>query len=155
MGNNLRLISKILYKLKRQYGRKVILYRPIESSNSIQTGKIVKSYTPYVIKRVALLPARMTREIAADKNFTQGAFFDRNSRWMIIDQKDLPKNFKLQREDKIKYENDYYVVNEFFDAEDNRGYLVRTTSLESIPEITRLRINLSSDIEVIGGVQND
>lgn len=92
-----RFISKnILYPLKRRYGLPAKIQRLTGVVNNVETGVQAKTYEVIVIKRAILLPQNTIRKfiydlsfIAANKNFTYGAFFDNTSRIILIDGKDL------------------------------------------------------------------
>lgn len=94
--NDLRFIKKTIYSLKRQYGCFMNLYRKIEVNLNLQTGEksIVKNIIP--IKRAILLPAILSRKFVRDlkgHDFGYGGFYDIETRTVIVDTTDLPKDF--------------------------------------------------------------
>lgn len=136
--NNLRQIRIILYRLKRSYGLPARIKRPTRNDYDITTGAITREYLEIPIRRVIVLPTNDARKfaydlafIAANKNFTYGGFFDKNTRNMIIDVKDLPRGFVLSSDDHLVFEDRAYAIKDFQLAEHNQGYLLTVTEIES------------------------
>jgi len=94
-------MRRILYRLKRQYGYRMWLYKVETDSNNVQTGEITRTYEVYEIRKGIVLPKRLTRKfaydltyLAANKNFQYGAYYDLGIRDIIIETKDLPNNLQ-------------------------------------------------------------
>ena len=135
--NNLREIRIILYRLKRNFGLPAILKKPLTNVNNIQTGEITRTFEEHNINRVIVLPSRNLRDflydlsyIAASKNFTYGGMFDKRSRLMIIDVKDLPVDFVLDTTCFVVFETRRYDIKEFELAEHNQGWLITGISVD-------------------------
>ena len=101
--NTLRQIRIILYRLKRNFGISAMLRRPRTRSNNIRTGAQTVDYEEVYIRKVIFLPKRNISDfvydlsfIAANKNFTYGAYFDTNDRWIIIDVRDYKHHIENQ-----------------------------------------------------------
>jgi len=141
--NTLRQISLILYRLKRNFGIAGTLRRPVTEGNDVRTGEVVITYESINIKRMIFLPRRNISDfvydlsyIAANKNFTYGANFDTNDRWIIIDVKDLPTSYRepnktqeITTEFTIIHKTNVYEVYEVNLAEHNKGYLLRARQI--------------------------
>lgn len=104
----LRFLRSLLYKLKRQFGKTIDIYRLDSSVVNRETGKKTIVKTKYTIKKAIVLTNQEARSfqydksyISAAKNFTYGAWFDVDSRLFIIDSVDLPVGFKILIDDFI------------------------------------------------------
>ena len=94
--NNLRQNKLIIYRLKRNFGQTIVLKKPIENGYNLQTGVVTRDYTLITISRAAVLPSEVVRSfsydlsyIATNKNFTYGGLFDKDTRNILIDKKDI------------------------------------------------------------------
>lgn len=130
MANVLREITKILYRLKRNYGLPAKL-RVVNDSYNIETGVITPSNTDYSISRAIISPRRSTRDfvydlsfIAANKNFTYGGLFDGDQRAIIIDTKDLPAGVRPTQDMIIVFDTEQYDILKIQRAEFDRGYIL-------------------------------
>ncbi|KKM98412.1 hypothetical protein LCGC14_1158170 [marine sediment metagenome] len=142
-ANNLRLISTIIYRLKRQFGVTIIYYRVATQTQNVETGAIVRTYTTITIRRAAVLPDNMTRSfiydlsfIAANNNFVGGGFFDKHARVLLIDAKDFPNGFIPNMDDHIEYDGQRYEVTGIQPAEQRRAYLFKVEEIESGEVVT-------------------
>ena len=96
-----------------------IRYRQASDQYNLETGAITRDLTYVKIRRGVLLPQRVTREfvydlsfIAANKNFTYGGFFQEGDRYIIVDAKDLPRDFEINGEMYVTIENRRYEIQE-------------------------------------------
>lgn len=118
--NVLRQVGHVIYRLKRQYGRLMyIRYRQAADQYNLETGDITRDLTSIKIRKGVLLPQRVTREfvydlsfIAANKNFTYGGFFQQGDRVVLIDAKDLPRDFEINGEMYVTIEDRRYEIQE-------------------------------------------
>jgi len=106
-----------IYRSKRDWGLQVTLYRALTNVNNILTGAITRSYEVIDIERAPVLNKQTSRKfvydlayIAADKNFTEGAFFDQGGRVIILDARDLPKGFQPNLDDFIVFRTFRYEI---------------------------------------------
>lgn len=130
MNNLLYNIKRSLYSLKRQFGQPIVLSQPISNVNNVMTGEISIVYTDYSIKRAIVLPSTLVRKfvydlsfIATNKNFTYGGYFDRFSRLVIIDKKDIQNN-ELELDWICTFDDIKYQIQTIEETEDNSGYLI-------------------------------
>lgn len=96
MKPEFRLVRQTIYALKRIYPQRIELCRTSQNSTNYASGAISSSLTKVVIRKAILMPAKITRDfsydlsfIAANKNFTYGAFYDKRVRMVLIDRRDL------------------------------------------------------------------
>jgi len=136
--NVLRQITAILYRLKRQYGLKVIYYQYTSQTNNVETGEITREYNTITVRRAPVLPDNLDRSfvydltfIAANNNFVGGALFDRHVRTLIIDAKDLPKGMKPNLDDHIEFDDERYEILKVTMLEQRKGYLFRLQAIDS------------------------
>lgn len=134
--NALRQNKVILYKLKREYGMNVTIRIPTTNDYNITTGAVTREYTEVAVRRAIVLPKRLTRDfvydlayIASNKNFTEGGFFDKSARNIIVQNSDLKGNIP-NLEWECVFQNKDYAVKEINEVEDNEGYILTCTGLD-------------------------
>jgi len=132
--NNHRQVTVLLYRLKRNFGRPITVRDWISSLPDVTTGKQVQVYASYPIRRAIVMPYNRARDfiydltfVAANKNFTYGAFFDRTISAIIIDKKDLP--IQLAQEDDIIIDTKRYQLMSIEETEGNTAYLIKAKAL--------------------------
>ena len=141
---NHREIKRIIYKLKRQWGKTSILSREtnvFDVDTGVETPTITATVT---VKRAVLLPRKMITDfaydlsfIAANKNFTYGGFFGKTTRTMLIDAKDLG-TYVIAKQDYVVINSRRYVVEEldkYDEGADVIAYLLRITQLEADTDV--------------------
>jgi hypothetical protein len=131
----LRQVSVILYRLKRNYPSEVILRKIINNNSDLKTGEVSRSYRSVKIKRAAVLPEKRIPEFiydlsyaAANRNFAYGGYFSSSTRLVIIDDKDIPKDFKINEGDEVLFDDKIHSLKVITDTADKRGYLLTVTS---------------------------
>ena len=141
--NVLRQVRPILYRLKRNYGLPMyIRYTDTPDSFNYETGEIVRDLTEVYVRRGILLPVDIKRifaydlaYIAAGKNFTYGGFFDKATRMVIIDAKDLPTGFIITRNMYINFQSRRYEIKDTKqipeDGVDGYGWLLQVHAVTS------------------------
>lgn len=134
----LRKHKGIFYKLRRDWGLEVDLYRPITSSTDLQTGALSRGFQVVTIHQAPVLPATLDRTfvydlayIAASKNFTEGAFFDRKQRFVILDAQLLPKAFEPNLDDFIVFKTQRYEIKEVQFIEEFAAFRLRVIAIEN------------------------
>lgn len=140
--NNLRQISTILYKLKKDYGGPIDLRNPTDNVVNRQTGSISINYDAIHIKRAIILPAKITPSFvydlsyaAANRNFSYGAFFGSHLRNVIVDGKDLLDDFLIKEKTEALFENAIYVLKDYHPTAGLRSYLLALSSLSSMETV--------------------
>jgi hypothetical protein len=136
--NVLRQISVILYRLKRQYGLKVVIYQLEEQTQNVETGEISRKFKTIPVRRAPVLPEKIDQSfvydltfIAANNNFVGGGLFGRKIRRIIFDTKDLPKNFTFTNDDHIEFGNQRYEIRDITALERQKGFLVAVEGIDS------------------------
>lgn len=136
--NVLRQIRVILYRLKRQYGLRVVIFQFVSQTQNVETGAISRVYTSITVNRAPVLPNSIERSfvydltfIAANNNFVEGAFFDRKVRRVIFDAKDLPKGFVFTNDDHIEFDDQRYEILKIEALESKKGFLLIVEGIDS------------------------
>ena len=150
--------NRELYKLKREFGRPIDLYRLNSVTNNVQTGIKSITKTKYPIKRGIILPDSYIKSkvyslsfIAANKNFTYGGLFNRNIKAVIIDHNDLPSGFEILPEDFINIGQKRFCLKDI-DFMDNIGWLLVIEHVDGNPPEAVYEISIFDDIRFTQGV---
>lgn len=133
-----RNIQQVLYTLKREYSKSVAIYHPEDYAYNLQTGKKSKDLSVYEVRKAIVLDAKVSRDfvydltyIAANKNFTYGAFFDATERVCIIDRRDLPQGFEITLQDYVVYDNERYEIKDYNVTIDKSSYALLLRHVEN------------------------
>ena len=117
MAYNLRFMTKVLYRLKRQFGERLEIVWRTSDTIDWDSGDISRDRDSVTVKRAIVMPEKQDRSfqyalafIATNKNFTYGAFFDTVRRLFLIDDKDLPADFRIEVGHYIVYKNSRYEI---------------------------------------------
>ncbi len=142
MQNNLRQIQLILYRLKRQYGLPVILRRPTQNENDVTTGKISRTYEEYPVQRCIRLPLDQLRTlmydrafVSAGRNFAYGAYFDKFTKFFIVEQRDFTKKLIIDTSWSIVCDGHAYDIADIVLSEDSSSYFIKGITTDSTPII--------------------
>ena len=115
--NTLRQIRNIVYELKRSHGVEATLRKRGTDTYNVRTGETTRDVTDITIRRVVVLPAKITRDffydlsyVAANKNFAEGGFADINKSVAIVDVRDLPSGITIDNNDSITINGNEYEV---------------------------------------------
>ena len=148
--NQLRFISRVVYRLKRRYGSIVDFYYRTSSTVNLETGQktVVKDF--FRVNRAIVLPSDIHREfrydltfIATNKNFTYGGHFDTSQRRIIVDRKDVPLGRELEVGQYCIYDGRRYELKQVEEFEERTSYFIvvkedishaRTAILDESPE---------------------
>lgn len=127
--NNLRQNKIILYNLKKEFGTSLKFKRQISREVDFDTGKMVTEYETVPVLKAVVLPIMEARTfsyplayIAANRNFTYGALFDKRETSVIIDRKDLPKDYEININDRVVYGGSYYEITDLVKLPENAGF---------------------------------
>ena len=156
MRTKLRFLSRVIYKLKRSYGLPIDYYQSVARSNDLESGDASTSYFVTHISKAIVLRAREYRSfvydlsyISANKDFTEGGFFDPQDRRVIIDAKDVALDFNPVVEDYFIYDGEKYEVKEVFDYGQDATYTMLARKLRGA-----LKIQIENTISVLKLEQN-
>jgi len=136
MRNRLRQHKLILYRLKQNFGVPAIFSFPTQNDYDVTTGAITRVFTTFTVQKVIVLPAALTREfvydlayIAANKNFTNGGYFDAQNRNIIIQKSDL-QGYVPSLEWICTFKNKQHAFVRVEETEDSEGFIVACKHLE-------------------------
>jgi len=160
MNNSLGFVKRLLYQLKQDYGSMIHIYKTISSDIDLKTGKTVVNRTVHKVRKAIVLPSILARKfsydlsfIAANKNFTYGGFYDVNTRLVILDRIDLPKNYALAIEDYVIIGTKRYDVKQFEVLEHDQGYLLTVKETVGMKAHQILTYKVVSNLPVVQQAQ--
>jgi hypothetical protein len=125
MATKLANFRHTLYRLTRDFGLPITVYRMGTNTTNLQTGAITRTYTTYNVKRAVVLPVRYYRDLArlfGTGNFDYGGYFDVKHRLIIIRRKDL--SISLNINDHIEFNSLRWEIKEIEELEENRSYVL-------------------------------
>src|SRR6185436_5450846 len=135
----------MLYRLKRDFGLTVTLHVLLSSDVSYTSGTTTKQFNAYKIKRALVLEATQYRKfaydlsfIAANKNFTYGGFFDVKQRIIVIERRDLPRDYVPDHKHYIVFDHSRYEIVNFDENEEKAliAYHVKELKGQRVYETT-------------------
>ena len=120
--------------------------RPTGNSNNVTTGAVTRTWDDAAIRRAVVLPATRIKDfvydltyVAANKNFTYGGFFNKQTRFIVIRRhllRDAGKTWDINTDCKIVINNRQYDIQDVTDTEDMGAWLIKAVELESRPNLT-------------------
>ena len=141
--NNLREIRKIIYHLKHRYGLAIVYLEPTAQTHDAKTGEITRQYNQIKIRRAVILPSNLHRAfiydlayIASSKNFTEGGFFERDFRKILIDRKDFPKDFIPGTNHHMEFDGNRYEIRAIQIFEDRKTYAFSVEAVQASSTVT-------------------
>jgi hypothetical protein len=110
-------------------------YYPTTNTLDIATGVVNRTYNVINMSKVLILPTQLQRDfdydisyLAANKNFTFGAFFDKDDVVVLIKYADL-NGHKPEIEDHVIYLNKKWQVKKSQEYADLKCYIVNIVAL--------------------------
>ena len=141
--NNTREISKIIYHLKTRWGFPLTYFNPTSQTHDPKTGEISRLYDQVNINRAVILPTNLHRAfvydlayIAANKNFTEGAYFDKTLSRVIIDINEFPQGFAPDLNHHMEYSGGRHEIRSIQIFEDRRSYVFSVEGVLNAPTVT-------------------
>lgn len=139
--NRLRFQQGALYRLKRDYGQPMDVYRQDSEAYNLITGAKTVVKSKFHVHRAVLMPGRSTRDftqrlayLAVNKDFTYGGLFDKTLRDLVIDRKDLKGEFQtLTLDDYIIIQHRRYQIKEIDESEMASSYWLVITETKGAP----------------------
>ena len=136
--NLIRFIRRNIYKMKKEYGSPISVYRLSAVNTDYETGAKTASRTAYHISRAVVLPVNIKREviqsisvISANKKIVQGGMYDVGMRTFIIDRRDA--NFDtITNDDWIVYDDKRYDIKAIEEFEQRTAWLIIARELEGV-----------------------
>lgn len=144
--NLIQRVRQALYRLKREYGGTIDIYKLNSSDTDVRTGVKVIDKTVYRVERAIVMPARRDRTVArtVSQEFNMGGSFDDRVRDFIIDRRDLPNLPDLTSDDWIVYRSGKYQIQEVVSYELDTGWII--TAKELVGEVPEQIFLLSADL---------
>ena len=130
MSQQYRFITRVLRGLKRHYGMPISILIPTINDTNYRTGVVTYEESTINIKKAIILPSKWKRDytydlayVAANKNFTEGGYFDTAQRDVIVDFKDVPLEYEPNANHRIKIGDSYYSILRYDRYEETRAIL--------------------------------
>ena len=141
-----RMPPLAIYKLKRDYGAPIDIYKLTSSSTSSTTGVKTASVTVTHVKLAVVMPTSITRAyVFASKMSKQHASavgnVDMNSLDFVVDRADTPLLTTISNDDWIVYQSRKYQIEKITVLES--GWIV--TANELVGEIPQQTISIKVD----------
>ncbi len=137
MANDLIFLRRTLYQLKRQYGFPIAVYRMTIGQPDLETGLKSVTRIKVGIDRAIVMPMKAellgfygNALLKAGRDFAYGGFQDQDMKIVIIDARDLPDDFTIEKQDYVVYQHKKYEVGKSTKLEDNYGYLLTLKGIE-------------------------
>lgn len=126
-----KTLKNNIYRLKREYGFPLEVYRHLGQVLDIETGTHVYNREKINVRRGIVLPGNQHRDVlhsptiaSGTLGFAYGGDFEITDRVFILDSKDLPSNFLLTLQDYIIWEDKRYDFRLLSQLEQKTGYYV-------------------------------
>lgn len=138
--NQLRMIRQTIHDLNRAYGRPIVLVQPTTTKRDLTLACLTIETTKTKIRRAIVLPTNSIRDfdydlsfIAANKNFTYGALFEKSVRPILIEMKNLPKDLVIDHENHVEFDGKRWEVKKVERVLEGRaiGLIVQETQNEA------------------------
>lgn len=153
LGNKLRFIRSVLYRLKRDYGFQVDLYHQDSESIDFTTGRETVQKTEITVKRAILLPTSIANNLFKvlnmATNFQYGGAKSLDTRDIIIDRRDLG-SFVLD-----DYQNIYiiianrrYEITKYIELDYSAAYYITLAATEGAQPAQAVPITIKDRIVV-------
>ena len=141
MATNHQRIKKVLYALKRKWGTPITLTKEDVTYDYTTGAPTLTPDASVTVKRAIILPRKIINDfsydlsfIAANKNFTYGAFYATSTRKIIIDKSDVGSTFDYTIDDVLFIQGKGYVIKSL-EKYDEGGkvlaYFIVATELEA------------------------
>ncbi len=145
-------ISTNIYAMKRQYGAMILIRRRTSADADPKTGVASNAVQTVRIPRAVVLQGVVTRDakqsislITAQKQMVQGGGFDVGKRTFIIDRKDAPRDFVLQKDDWIVFDNKHFDIDTLTEYEFSTAWVVVGKELRGRVEGMQLHYRTATD----------
>ncbi len=127
--NQLRMIKQAVYALNREYGRPIVIVKVTPTTRDFTKGCSKTDEDKTKVRRAIVLPPMGERDfnydlsyIAANKNFTYGAFFEKQFRRIIIEVKLLPKDFVIDHENHVEFDDKRWELKRILKTEETKAW---------------------------------
>lgn len=142
---NFGSIRKLIYQLKREWPTQIRIKRETVETDPESGEKTPTILLDVTIRKAILLPSRMITDfvydlsfVAANKNFSYGGFFDKDSRVVVIDAEDI-RDYTINLHDQILIGNRRNVCENAGYIEGPNGrpiaYILAIKDIKGIPDV--------------------
>jgi hypothetical protein len=154
-------IRDVLYQLKLDYGAPATYFVMGKNEFDPQTGRINLQRTAHQIKKLITLPSNVLRKViqdiaylAANKNFTYGAFFDENTTIVMLEKKTLPRGVIPSLNDFIVSGNQRFTIKKIENLTGKAGYILALQGHNGATPFREIQQIIKSDLRMEQAVLN-
>jgi hypothetical protein len=145
--NNLDFVKQNLYVLKRSYGAPADLYHIVSMIQDPRIGTTITQKVKYHIKRAILLPTTLQTYLNPQGAYTKPgtdtpAGLTIGQKLIIIDNRDLPKDFDIDLKDYLVINRVRYDIKSSEQLEHRKGTLLVTK------QVTGQRVDEIFDVTI-------
>ena len=131
----------VLYRLKRDYGAPLRLYKLLNSETDVLTGQKHQRVATYSIPLAVALPAQWQRIRGIERTVIVKGSYDVEGRPFIIDRRDVPQVETLTADDWFVYRGTKYQIVKVEEFEIDAAWRVEAKALvgestEQVLEVT-------------------
>jgi hypothetical protein len=154
--SQLQFISKVIYRLKKEYGLPLELYSITDIQIDLETG--IKQLTKqiYKIKKAILLPRRMFSEtvilLGGSRQFQDK--LDKQKRQIIIDVKDYPKDYIVRPKDYIIIQHERFNIIEAELYDNKLAVVLTVTKIIGEQPAAVINASVKDTLDINQGVEN-
>lgn len=152
--NDLRFIRQAMYRLKQRYGSPCDYYKWLSETVNPDTGVIARSVEKYMLRKAIMLPSKTDRSfsydlsyVAANKNFTYGGDYDKNSRFFLLDADDIAARFVLKANDYLIFKHKNYQIKSFELFDPSQAVFIHATHIEGTLPFETHTVDVVADIQ--------
>lgn len=134
------MVKRTLYALKRQYGGSIVFCSLMDADTDYRTGKKRVPARFVRIRRVVVLPSRMSRDavasvarISVNKPLAYGGQFNAGDRGFIIDGSDMPDGWHVKKDDWIVCRSERYSIKMILRIRGDMGWMIVARKHPGVP----------------------
>ncbi len=141
MKSGPQFVSGVIKNLERRFGSPVDYYQPLTRGTDLATGVQTVTYTSLTLKRILLLPFKISRGFIYDtaylsagngdaKNFSFGALHDKDESTIVVRTKEL-RGLAPQMGDHISWNALRFDVKDIAPYPDIQMYIINVARTQS------------------------
>jgi len=131
-----RQFQLTLYKLKKDFGAPISIIYATTSTVNLETGATTVDESSFKIAKAIVLGNKETRAaiydltfLAANKNFVYGGLFDKTTRVLVVDNRDLPSGYTPTLDHRCILEDERYQFKSIEKTVPSAGWLITCVKL--------------------------
>lgn len=154
--NEIRTVRRLLYKLKREYGKSITLYVQGETGVDLTRGTRTITRTPYYIQRAPVVSLKYFSQgfyspayLKSAKLFAFGGYQEMEFKNFIIDAADIPAGFEITPDMYIAFEHSRFEIANVESLEHRLGYVITGKRLVGVEVDEIHTVNVTQTIRFL------